>query len=106
MTRGVARLGDTIEGICSGPGHDIELPTTGTIITASSDIQANNRGIARIGDRVQLDCDPDHFGIIDEGSSDTSSNNRVTARLGDRVVGDGIIFEGTIETASSDVFVN
>lgn len=105
MSRGVARLGDTVRGLCSGSGHAVELETTGTIITASSDSQANNRGIARIGDRVQLDCDPDHFGIIEEGSGDTTSN-RVTARLGDRVVGDGIVFEGTIETASSDVFVN
>lgn len=105
MSRGVARLGDTVVGICSGPGHVVNLSTTGTIITASNDTQANNRGVARIGDRVQLDCNSDHFGIIDEGSSDTTSN-RVTARLGDRVVGDGITFEGTIDTASSDVFVN
>ena len=105
MSRGAARLGDQVAGRCSGPGHAGNLSTTGTIITASGDVTANGRGLARIGDRVQLNCRSDHFGIIDEASGDTTSN-RLTARLGDRVVGDGINFEGTIETASGDVFVN
>lgn len=103
--RGAARLGDTVEGKCSGPGHSANLSTTGVIVTASGDVSANNKGVARIGDKVQLNCNSGHKGVIVQSSSDVTSN-RLNARLGDKVVGDGISFNGEIVTASSDVMVN
>lgn len=105
MTRGVARLGDTVSGRCSGPGHIANLSTTGKITTASGNIQANTRPVARIGDSVQLDCLPSHKAKINTSSPDVTTN-RPTARLGDQVVGDGIVFEGKITTASPDVYAN
>lgn len=103
--RGSARLGDVVSGKCSGPGHAGNLETTGRIVTASSDIIANDRSVARIGDKVQLDCSGSHMAVIVTSSPDVTSN-RLHARLGDKVAGDGITFDGEIVTASPDVFVN
>lgn len=103
--RGCARLGDRVSGICNGPGHSSNLPTGGTIVTASSDVSANNRGVARIGDKVQLDCNSGHLAVIVSSSPDVKAN-RDNARLGDKVQGDNVSFQGEIVTSSPDVFVN
>jgi len=103
--RGCVRLGDRVSGKCSGPGHPANLQTGGTIVTASSDVVANNRGVARIGDKVQLDCNSSHYGVITSSSTDVKSN-RDNARLGDSVSGENVTFSGEIITASTDVFVN
>lgn len=103
--RGCARLGDRVSGRCSGPGHSSNLPTTGTIVTASSNVEANNRGVARLGDQVQLDCNAGHRAVIGTSSTNVEAN-RPNARLGDTVVGDNVTFNGEIVTASPNVFVN
>jgi uncharacterized Zn-binding protein involved in type VI secretion len=103
--RGCARLGDKVSGTCSGFGHPANLSTGGTIVTASTDVVANDRGVARIGDRVQLDCNSAHFAVIVGSSTDVKSN-RDNARLGDLVSGENVSFSGEIVTASTNVFVN
>ena len=103
--RGCARLGDKVSGRCTGFGHVANLQTTGTIITASGDVIVNDKGAARIGDKVQLDCNPAHYAIIVSSSGDVTKN-RLTARLGDKVAGDNVTFDGEIVSASPNVMVN
>lgn len=103
--RGSARLGDQVAGECRGPGHGT-VQTTGRIVTASSDVIVNDRAVARIGDKVQLECPLAHMAVIVTSSPDVTSN-RLHARLGDKVAGEGSVnFDGEIVTASPDVFVN
>ena len=96
--RGSARLGDVVRGTCSEHGLQ-----NGTIVTASGDIIVNDRAVARIGDKVSLDCG--HLAVIVTSSADVTSN-RLHARLGDKVAGEDVNFDGEIVTASPDVFVN
>lgn len=103
--RGCARLGDQVSGRCSGPGHPPNLSTTGEIVTASANVQANGRGVARVGDQVRLNCNSGHRAVISTASANVESN-RPNARLGDTVVGDNVTFNGEIVTASPNVFVN
>jgi uncharacterized Zn-binding protein involved in type VI secretion len=103
MTRGVARLGDRTTGTCSDPVHTIPITTGGTIITASSNVSANNRKVARLGDTVQTDCG--HTSLIITASPNVDSNSKLgVARLGDKV-GAGP-YDATIITASGDTFAN
>lgn len=98
--RGVARLGDLILADC---GH------TCKIITASPDVEANNKGVARLGD---LGGDGCYECKIITASPDHETNNKGTARLGDQTIGTCYchrkpkIVKGRIVTASSDVEVN
>lgn len=96
--RGSARLGDKVSGTCSAHGAQ-----NGTIVTASSNVMANNRAVARIGDKVSLECG--HRAVIVTSSPDVTSN-RLHARLGDKVAGEDVNFDGEIVTASPNVIVN
>ena len=98
---GSARLGDNVRGTCNT--HNSPLQTNGTISTASGDVIVNDRGVARIGDKVALDCG--HIAVI-VGSSPDVTSNRPHARLGDKVAGDNCDFSGEIVSSSPDVFVN
>lgn len=93
--RGTARLGDRTVGTCSiHPGT-----IGGTIITASEDVQANSRGVARLGDTVLADCG--HTAVIVTAAALTKANSRGFARLSDLVQGPE--YSGTIVTCSNDV---
>lgn len=100
--RGSARLGDEVSGRCFG--HAGGPVFKGVIVTASSNVKVNDRPIARIGDKVNLECG--HKAVIVGASSDVKSNDRQNARLGDAVSGDGVVYQGEIITASSNVIVN
>jgi uncharacterized Zn-binding protein involved in type VI secretion len=103
MNRGCARLGDTTQGICSDSSHDQPIKVNGKIITASSNVTANNRQVAIVGDVVKADCG--HKSHIITGSTTTVKvNGKLTARLGDKVK-DGP-YDAKIITASTDVFVD
>lgn len=93
--RGTARLGDRTVGTCSvHPGT-----IGGTIITASEDVGANTRGVARLGDTVLADCG--HTALIITAAGLTKANSRGFARLSDLVQGPQ--YKGTIITCSQDV---
>lgn len=93
--RGTARLGDRCSGTCSvHPGT-----IGGTIITASGDVDANNRGIARLGDVVLADCG--HQALIITAANFTKANTRGMARLSDLVQGNE--YKGTIVSCSDNV---
>lgn len=110
MARGAARLGDLTHGYCFHEDHDDEegydsnigYETLGQIITASPDSEANNRGVARVGDVVLTDCN--HISHIITGSPNSEANNRGIARLGD-MIGDGP-YDAIIITSSPDSEVN
>jgi uncharacterized Zn-binding protein involved in type VI secretion len=91
----VARLGDKCVGTCKVHGPNI----IGTIITASSSVNVNNRQVARLGDTVLANCG--HTAIILTAAPATFANNLLVARLGDNVGASP--YEGIIITASPDV---
>jgi uncharacterized Zn-binding protein involved in type VI secretion len=103
MTLGVARLDDRTFGTCSDPSHRSPIQVGGKIITASSNVSANNIPVARLGDTVLTDCG--HTSLIITASSNTDTNNQAgTARLGD-LIGAGP-YSATIITSSNDTFIN
>ena len=102
----VARLGDKVNMNCP---HG----AMGTIISCSSNIEVNGRGLARQGDTVQCDL----CGItrtIDYGSPNVDGNDVDVARIHDPAT--GICNPGlpccphttvaTIATGSEDTFAN
>lgn len=95
----VARLGDKTIGSCEEHGDDIQ----GTIITASADITANNKPVARLGDKVLAECG--HISTIITAGMKTNPNNKGgIARLGDQV-GDSP-YTAIIITSSTNVTAN
>ena len=111
MSRGVARLGDSTIGDCKKHGPNIP----GKIITASSDVTANNRPAARIGDKVKAECGCESPIVTAKG--DVTANDRGIARIGDMVGGprsgggfdinstDPYPYRAEITTGSSDTLV-
>ena len=100
---GCAREGDTTHGVCSHPDHNTPITVAGKIITASGNVMANGRKMARRGDQVQTDCG--HISYIITGSTSKVAANgqdRPVARLGDTIGGGP--YNATIVTASTDVF--
>lgn len=102
MARGIARLNDRTQGVCSHSSHPSPISVGGKIITASGDTKANGRGVARLNDIVLTDCG--HTSKIITGSGDTKTNGRLTARLND-LVGAGP-YSARIITASGNTNVN
>jgi uncharacterized Zn-binding protein involved in type VI secretion len=103
MKRGCARLGDTTQGICSDSSHRNPIKVNGKIITASSNVIANNKQVAIVGDLVKADCG--HTSHIITGSTTNATvNGKLIARLGDKIK-DGP-YEATIITASTDIFID
>lgn len=97
--RQVARLGDATIGRCTCHTTTLEN-VKGTIVSASTDTFANNRGVARLGDLILAECG--HYAKIITSSDQAFDNNRGIARLGDR--GGGDCYECHIITASPDTF--
>lgn len=94
--RGVARLGDRTIGSCVVHGPNVG----GTIVTASGDVIANDKGVARLADSVRADCG--HFALIITCAATCVANDRGVARLNDLVKGPE--YSGQIISASTDVF--
>lgn len=93
--RGVARLGDRCIGTCTEHGPNIG----GTIVTASADVIANDKGVARLADTVRADCG--HTALIITCAATCIANDRGVARLNDLVKGQE--YSGEIILASPDV---
>lgn len=93
--RGVARLGDRTIGACAVHGPNIG----GTIISASGDVIANDKGVARLADTVRADCG--HIALIITCAATCVANDRGVARLNDLVKGPE--YSGQIISASADV---
>lgn len=93
--RGVARLGDRCIGACVVHGPNIG----GTIISASGDVIANDKGVARLADTVRADCG--HIALIITCAATCVANDRGVARLNDLVKGPE--YSGKIISASADV---
>lgn len=93
--RGVARLGDRTIGSCAVHGPNVG----GTIISASPDVFANDKGVARLADTVRADCG--HTALVITCAATCVANNRGIARLNDLVKGSE--YSGQIISASMDV---
>ena len=85
-------------GIARDAGQDV---AGGAIIQGSPSVFANNKPVARIGDRVAGHGDSPHSGpVMATGSGNVFTNNIKTCRAGD------IASCGHPSSGSSNVFVN
>jgi uncharacterized Zn-binding protein involved in type VI secretion len=80
MSQKVARLGDKSD-------HD------GTITSASDNVQANDIGVARLGDTH--DCPTHGQGTITSASTKVLANDRGVARIGDTISCGAVITTGS-----------
>jgi uncharacterized Zn-binding protein involved in type VI secretion len=87
---------------------------TGSIITGSSNVKVNGRGVARIGDQAALTkhyANSNHLdslnvvGTITSGSSSVKANNQKIAYVGSTLEAQGCS-RLTIESGSPNVYVN
>jgi uncharacterized Zn-binding protein involved in type VI secretion len=98
---GVARLGDKHSGICSHGAPCCPHSVTGEIVSASGNVNANGRGVARLNDNVVHNCPHCGTGHISSASAKVRVNGIGVARLGDSVTYPG--GGGKIITASDNV---
>lgn len=87
---------DTVNGLCSGPGHAPNLPFVGNFTSGSSAIVANGFGIVRVGDTGVTNCGFGHHIKATTGSSVAIADGLAIHRVGDT----GIVVEGGTYTAS------
>lgn len=98
---GVARHNDIVLGDCEIHGVDIK----GKIISSSSDVEANGRGVARIGDKVEAECG--HVSTIVSGSTSEKPNNKPGIARQNSTVGlPNEPYKGRILTGSTDTRVS
>jgi len=90
----IARLGDDTFGVCQVHGNQY-----GKIVSSSTNVFVNGRGIARLGDEVLANCG--HTGIISSSATITFVNGKGIARVGDSVEG---IYSASIISGSEDSF--
>lgn len=139
MSYGIARIDDTITGTCTGQYQIYEQTGTtpivtnpdgstsggdpiygwvtytengtvsGTIATGSADFKVNGKGVARIGDNVNIIKTYPHnnhldslnvTGTISTGSNKYFANGKGIARIGDSVQADNCVI--TINSGSSN----
>jgi len=98
----VARLDDMHSGICDHGLDCCPHNVTGVIVSASGNVNANGRGVARLEDSVTHNCPHCGTGKISSASGTVKANGKGVARLGDAVTYPG--GRGTIITASGNVF--
>jgi len=95
---GVARLGDT----CTGHGGWPPRP----IVSASSNVFANNTAIARQSDALAAHTNPaipeTHSGTVAGGSATVFVNGLPVARIGDSVACGGSIASGSGNVSAGD----
>jgi len=99
---GVARLNDLHAGTCDHGESCCPHNVIGPIIAASGNVNANGRGVARLGDKVTHNCPHCGTGFISSASGTVIVNGKGAARLGDLVTYPGGI--GKIITASDNDF--
>jgi uncharacterized Zn-binding protein involved in type VI secretion len=98
---GVARLNDMHSGICNHGLPCCPHGVTGIISSASGNVNANGRGVARLNDSVTHNCPHCGTGYVSSAGK-VKANGMGVARLGDSVTYPG--GGGTIITASENVF--
>lgn len=98
MAKGVARIGDTVTGVCDGPGHLPHRGFTGHWITSDSLVTANGIAVIRVGDKGVTDCGH-HFTAV-AGSGLCSAEGKALHRVGDAVIvdegGSGTTVSGSV----------
>lgn len=98
---GVARQNDIVIGDCEIHGKNIK----GRVIGASTNVQVNGRGVARIGDKVEAECG--HVSTIVSGSTSEKPNNKPGIAHQNSTVGlPNEPYKGRIITGSTDTRVS
>lgn len=87
MEQPVARIGDTVTGVCNGSGHAVGRPFTGTWQTGSPTVTANGIPVVRLGDTGITDCG--HQFTATTASSVSFANNIQIHRVTDSVLTEG-----------------
>ena len=98
---GVARVGDTHNGICNHGLKCCPHKVSGNIVSGSPNVMANGKPVARLGDSVVHDCPHCGTGEISSASSTVKANGIGVARIGDSVVYPG--GSGVIDSCSGNV---
>lgn len=101
---GGTRIHDITSGICNHGFPCCPHGCVGTHITASPDVDANTRGVTRIGDISVHTCPHCGINMNIQGSPDVDVNGLPVTRRGDAVTefcGSGVCVSG-----STDVIVN
>jgi len=99
---GVARIGDQHMGVCDHGQRCCPHNVVGVIASASGDVNANSKGVARLGDSVVHNCPHCGIGKISSASGTVNANGKGIARIGDAVTYPG--GGGKIVSASGNVF--
>lgn len=94
----VARVGDSVSGICCGHSVPPCIPTTGVIVQGAGTVMVEGQPIARIGDTVAMACG--HTAVIVSSNGTVVGEGLLVARIGDAVGG---IFTGTIISSAGTV---
>jgi len=98
---GVARQNDIVIGDCEIHGKNIK----GRVIEASTNVQVNGRGVARIGDKVKAECG--HESTITSGSTSEKPNSKPGIAKQNSTVGlPNEPYKGRIITGSTDTRVS
>lgn len=98
---GVARQNDIVIGDCEIHGPNIK----GKITSSSPNVEANGRGVARIGDKVKAECG--HVSTIVSGSTSEKPNNKLgIAHQNSNVGSPDEPYKGRILTGSTDTRVS
>lgn len=102
---GVARVGDRHEGICDHGAPCCPHFVSGTIVKGSTNVKANGKQVARLGDTVNHNCPHCGVGWISSSSSTVKANGIGVARIGDTVEypgGSGVIVSGSVDVNTGD----
>lgn len=99
MTQSIMRntASDTVNGLCSGPGHAANLPFVGNFTSGSSTTTNNGLGVVRVGDTGVTNCGSGHHIKATTGSPINTADGLAIHRVGDI----GIVVEGGTYTAAS-----
>lgn len=82
MAAKIARVGDTVTGICNG--HQNPIPFTGTWITGSPNVTVNGIAVVRLGDTGQANCG--HTFVASTASDIIKADGIFIHRVGDQVL--------------------
>lgn len=82
--QGIARVGDSVAGICSALGHVENLHFSGVWTVSHSSATSDGQGIIVTGDTGNASCG--HTFKATTGSSIVTNNNIQVHRVGDQIV--------------------
>lgn len=79
----IVRVGDTVTGVCNGPGHPSNHPYTAVWVNGDTDKFCDGKGVIRVGDTGNTDCGHHIRAIV--GSPISSAQAKPIVRVGDPV---------------------